>query len=102
MTGPWYEWRGDELHLRLRIQPRAARDEIVGPLGDRLKVRITAPPVEGRANAHLIKFLAKAFGVPRSEVQLVSGDTGRDKSIAIRQPKELPESAAILDSGFGK
>lgn len=91
----WYAWRGDDLLLTLRVQPRASRDELVGPLGDALKVRITAPPVDGKANEHLIRFLAKAFGVPRSAVELLSGDTGRDKRFCIRAPSRLPTETAI-------
>ncbi len=91
----WYEWRDEELFLSLRIQPRSSRDEITGPHGAALKVRITAPPVDGKANAHLIRYLAKAFGVTRAQVELISGQTGRDKRVRIRSPKRLPESADI-------
>jgi uncharacterized protein (TIGR00251 family) len=85
----WYRWDGDDLILRVHAQPRAAKDEIVGPHGDSLKIRITAPPVEGKANAHLIKFLAKAFGVPKSQVDLLSGETGRAKRFRIQAPRRL-------------
>lgn len=87
----FYQWQGDALLLQIRVQPRASKDEIVGPMGDSLKVRITAPPVDGKANAHLIKYLAKAFGVPRSQVQLLSGETGRDKRLRIEAPRHLPD-----------
>jgi len=91
----WYRWQETDLLLAVRLQPRASRDEIVGPHGDALKVRITAPPVEGQANAHLIKFLAAAFGVPRSQVTLVSGDTARSKQLRITRPSRLPPEAMI-------
>jgi uncharacterized protein len=92
----WYSWQGDTLLLTLRVQPRASSDEIVGPHGEEaLKVRITAPPVDGKANQHLIKFLAKSFGVAKSRVTLLKGDTGRDKRFAIKAPKYLPDAAAI-------
>ncbi|MCW8919030.1 MAG: DUF167 family protein [Gammaproteobacteria bacterium] len=96
-----YQWQGGRLILHLRVQPRASRDEIVGPHGgDALKVRITAPPVEGQANAHLIRFLAKAFGVSRSQVRLLGGDTSRGKRLSIDSPRELPTSAGITqDAG---
>ncbi|MFP4182507.1 MAG: DUF167 family protein, partial [Thiohalospira sp.] len=74
---------GDDLLLTLRVQPRAKNDAIVGPHGDAIRVRITAPPVEGKANDHLIRFLAKRFGVHRRDVTLVSGETGRDKRVRI-------------------
>jgi len=91
----WYRWQGEELLLTLRIQPRASRDEIAGPYGDALKVRITAPPVDGKANAHLLRFLADLFGVPPSAVELISGESGRDKRVKISRPKRLPAAAAI-------
>jgi len=96
----WYTWQGDTLHLTLRVQPRASCDEIVGPHGEEsLKVRITAPPVDGKANQHLIKFLAKAFGVPKGQVTLLKGDSGRNKRFAIVAPKKLPEATQITPKG---
>jgi uncharacterized protein (TIGR00251 family) len=92
----FYRWEGDRLLLSVRVQPRASRDEIVGPHGDKeLKVRITAPPVDGKANAHLIRFLAKAFGVPRSRVTLVGGESSRSKHLAIDSPTTLPALSGI-------
>ena len=72
------------------MQPRASCDEIVGPHGDALKVRITAPPLEGKANAHLIKFLTKTFRVPKSHITLAGGETSRCKIFRIRSPRSLP------------
>ncbi len=86
----FYRWEGDALTLNVRVQPRASRDEIVGPLGDSLKVRITTPPVDGKANTHLIKYLAKTFGVPRTRVTLLGGERGRDKRLRIDAPSRLP------------
>lgn len=91
----WYRWQGTALLLTVRLQPRASRDEIVGPHGDALKIRITAPPVEGQANAHLVKFLADAFDVSRSQVTLVSGDSARSKQLRIDTPHRLPPEAMI-------
>ena len=87
---PWYRWEGDDLLLSLRIQPRSGRDEFVAVYGDHYKVRITAPPVDGKANAHLIRFLAKAFGVGRAEVRLIKGESSRSKGVRISAPGKLP------------
>ena len=87
---PWCRWDGDDLWLAVHVQPRARRDEIVGAHGDRLKIRITAPPIEGQANAHLIRFLAECFGVPAGAVELTAGTSGRDKRLRIRKPGRLP------------
>lgn len=84
------------LLLRLYIQPKASRDTIVGVHGDELKVAITAPPVEGQANSHLIKFLAKQFRVAKSQVLLEKGETGRHKQIKIINPQQIPSLVAEL------
>lgn len=76
----------------MHIQPRARQDEIVGPHGERLKIRITAPPVDGKANAHLIRFLAGCFGVPVDAVELLAGSSGREKRLRIHAPRRLPEA----------
>lgn len=94
----WFRWDGDALTLEIRVQPRASRDEIVGPHGEQLKVRITAPPVDGKANQHLVRFLAKSFGVAPSAVTLVGGETGRDKRLRIQAPRELPAVTGITRS----
>lgn len=90
-----YLWQDTALLLTLQIQPRASRDEIIGPHGDALKVRITAPPVDGKANGHLIAFLAKQFGVSRRQLELLSGDSGRHKRLRITDPQILPPVAEI-------
>jgi uncharacterized protein (TIGR00251 family) len=86
---PWFYWQGELLYLRLHVQPRAKRDEIVGPHGDALKVRITAPPVEGKANAHLCKFLAKHFGVAVKSVTVIKGQSASQKILTVRSPLQL-------------
>ena len=74
----------DGVILRVQVQPRASRDEVVGPHGDGLKIRITAAPVAGAANKHLLKFLAKKLRVARSQMSIASGATSRAKSISIQ------------------
>ena len=76
--------------LSLRVQPRASADTIGEVSGDSLKIRLTAPPVEGRANAHLRRFLAKLFAVPQSRIELVSGEQARLKRVRIQTPGRLP------------
>nr|WP_246481143.1 DUF167 family protein [Motiliproteus sediminis] len=84
--------------LRCHLQPKAARDEFAGTHGDSVKIRITAPPVEGRANAHLIGFLARQFAVAKRDVSIISGELGRQKRVRIRQPALIPASLdGILD-----
>jgi uncharacterized protein (TIGR00251 family) len=76
------------LRLRVRLTPRGGRDRIDGfspdaAAGRVLRVRVAAPPVDGAANAALVRLLAKAMGVPRSAVTIVSGDTARDKTLEV-------------------
>jgi hypothetical protein len=86
----WYHWDGADLLLALRVQPRAGRDAFGDPVGERLKLRLSAPPVEGKANAQLTRFLAKAFDVPKARVHLESGAASRNKRVRIQAPERLP------------
>ena len=79
------------IRLRLYIQPKASRDDWAGVHGDELKIAITAPPVDGKANAHLQKFLAKSFKVAKSAVIIEKGELGRHKTVLIETPKQLPD-----------
>lgn len=72
-----------EARIRIRLTPRAARDEIAGWQGDVLRVRVTAPPIGGRANAALERLLAGALGLPKSAARVVSGARAREKTVAI-------------------
>jgi uncharacterized protein (TIGR00251 family) len=92
----WLTRHDDAVTLALRVQPRASRDEVAGVHGDRLKLRITAPPVDGAANEHLCRFLARLFGIPRSGVTLLKGTTGRDKLVSLAGVSELPEPLVRL------
>jgi hypothetical protein len=69
--------------LSVRVQPRASRDEIVGWQGDTLRVRVSAPPVEGEANMAIRRLVARALGVAPGSVELVRGDRSRDKVIRV-------------------
>ncbi|MBI1735412.1 MAG: DUF167 domain-containing protein [Candidatus Rokubacteria bacterium] len=74
----------DAATVRLRVQPRASRDEIVGWRAPGvLAVRVTAPPVEGEANRAVTALLASALGIPRSAVTVVVGARGRDKLVRV-------------------
>jgi len=91
MPKPWYCWQGEVLVLNIRVQPRASRNEIAGRVGDQLKIRLTTPPVDGKANQHLLEFLAKKCGVSKNRVELLSGASARNKRVSIVCPKQLPK-----------
>jgi uncharacterized protein (TIGR00251 family) len=69
--------------LSVRLQPRARRDEVVGERGGAVVIRVTAPPVDGKANDALCRLIAKAAGVPPSRVSVVRGHTARDKVVRV-------------------
>lgn len=85
-----YRWDGADVILQVRVQPRASRNAWLGLQEDWFRVRITAPPVEGQANQCLQAFLADLFGVAKSQVNLLAGDTGRDKRLRVIAPRCLP------------
>lgn len=81
----------DAIVLALHVQPGAARTELAGTHGDALKIRLAAPPVDGRANDELLRFLAEAFGVPRANVALLRGPSSRSKVARISAPARYPD-----------
>lgn len=90
MSAVYLKEEGADLLLRLVLQPKASRDKFVGLLGDELKIAITAPPVDGQANAHLIKFLSKQFKVAKGAITVEKGLLNRHKLVRINSPKQMP------------
>lgn len=89
---PWYRWVGDNLELRVRVKTRCRDEGIADVTGDALRVRVNAPPVEGKANRRLLTVLAAAFGVAPSRVRLAHGARSRHKRISIERPARIPET----------
>ena len=79
----WLTADNNGVTLRLHIQPGAKKTEVTGLHGEALKIRLAAPPVDGKANACLIAFLADRLGVAKATITLVSGDTSRAKRVRI-------------------
>lgn len=79
----WFQERDDGVVLNVRVVPRASRNQVDGVLGDALKIRITAPPVEGKANKVLLRFLAKTIGLPPGKISILSGEKGRGKRVLL-------------------
>jgi uncharacterized protein (TIGR00251 family) len=67
----------------VRVQPRARKNAIVGELGDALKISLTAPPVDGRANEACLDFFSDFLSLPRSAIRIISGETSRNKVIRV-------------------
>ena len=87
----FYEWRGKDLLLNIHVQTRAKENTITGLHGGRLKLRINAPPVDNKANQHIINYLANEFSVKQSDIELISGLKHRDKQMIIKRPTQLPD-----------
>jgi uncharacterized protein (TIGR00251 family) len=89
MPAPW-AWQGSDLLLRIRVRPRARKDLWQGVEGERLQLRLAAPPIEGQANLRLVAFLAETFGVAKSHVLIEAGASAKDKRVRVRGPRRLP------------
>jgi hypothetical protein len=83
------------VELSLVVQPRASRSRVVGEHDGRLKVQIAAPPVEGEANAELVELLSDLLGVPKRQVELLSGETGRRKRVRVTGVDVTAAEAAL-------
>jgi uncharacterized protein (TIGR00251 family) len=88
----YFEWRGNDLILRIKVQPRSSREGFSEILGDRIKLCLNAPPVDGKANTQLIRYLSKYFGVARQHVDILSGETSREKRVQVHAPARNQES----------
>ena len=83
MAAPWLREAGGAIVLALHVQPGAKRTEAAGTHGDSLKIRLAAPPVDGKANAALLEFLARKVGAGRTALTLISGQTSRTKRVRV-------------------
>lgn len=83
MSGGWLRKDGTGVVLSLHVQPGARKTDIAGLHGEALKIRLAAPPVDGKANACLLGFLAETLGIARSSVELIGGATARAKRVRV-------------------
>lgn len=97
MTPPWLRPAGGGVEITIHIQPGASRSELAGEHGDALKVRISARPVEGAANAALAEFMAQCLGVARREVRIVRGEKSRHKVLWAPVAPELAQQRLMHD-----
>jgi uncharacterized protein (TIGR00251 family) len=95
MNGSFVRRDNTDLVLSLTVQPKSSKDELLGDHNGRCKVRITAPPVDGKANLHLIKYLAKLFRVSKSQVIIEKGETNKHKQVRIIRPVAV---TAVFDA----
>lgn len=83
MTPPWLRAAAGDVVLALHVQPGAKKTEVAGPHGEALKIRLAAPPVDGKANDCLIAFLAERLGVPKARLTLEAGAGARQKRVRV-------------------
>jgi hypothetical protein len=98
-TSSFCSWEGETLILNILGKPSAKRDVIGKLKGNQLKVSVTATPVGGKATDHMVKFLAKEFGVPTNDITVVFGRFNVNKQLRIASPKKLP---AVIANAFSK
>ncbi len=91
MAPPWWSERDGAITVSVRVQPGARRSEVQDASGEQLRIRLAAPPVDGKANAELQRFLADLFGVRRSAVTLLRGERSRDKVARIEGVTSVPD-----------
>ncbi len=89
------------VQLWLRVQPGSKRSQVLGMYGDRLRVSLAAPPVDGKANAALVAWLAELFDLPRAKLRLVSGEASRDKRVEVAAPLALVRGRLEAAHGMG-
>lgn len=92
----WFRWQHAGLLLEVQVQPGARKDEFAGLHGERLKIKIHAPASDGRANQHLIDFLAACFGTAKANVAILRGTTSRTKQVCIADVRQVPAALAAL------
>ena len=78
-----YKIRGNDIIVKVKIVPGSSKNKIVGVYNDALKITVTAPPVEGKANKKCIVYLAKYFDIAKSKIEIISGQTSKNKLIKI-------------------
>ena len=78
----------DGIFFKVRVQPKSSKNEVCGLYEDALKIKLTAPPIEGKANKALLNFIADCLGIKKSQLEIISGHTGRLKTIKVIGNKE--------------
>ena len=96
MKEHWYYWRGETLFLKVHVSPQSRRNEIGDVSAGRLRIKLNAPPVDGKANKQLIGMMANEFDTGKSRIRIILGTRGRDKLVAIDSPGCMPSWLVAL------
>lgn len=95
MSTPWLRMGSDSVDVFVKVVPRASRSRVCGVIGDRLKVQVAAPPVEGEANREVCELLAKAARVPSRAATVSAGTTSRSKTVRLTGDDPASMAAAL-------
>jgi len=95
----FYKEDRDTLILNIRVQPNSSKNQIVGLYDNSLKIKVTAAAVEGAANKELKRFLSKQFGVSKSEIEILKGESSRQKVIRVPKKEEIVKFIERISSG---
>jgi uncharacterized protein len=98
VSHPAISVRGNAVTIRVKVHPRAKKDAITGVVGDALKLSLTSPPVDGKANEACVRFIAELVGVQRSAVTIISGESSRNKVIQIANVSIAQVEAALTEA----
>ena len=96
MSRPWCSLHGDGLRIAVQVQPNASRSEIAGELEGALKIRLNAPPVDGKANEALERFIAEKLGLARRAVSVSHGHTSRQKLLEVKTDLNVDQARSRL------
>jgi len=94
--GDWFHWDDGDLLIRLRVQPRASNEGFTRVIGEAIGLRVMAAPVDNQANASLVRYLARQFGVSKQRVLIIKGERSRTKLVRIQAPVKLPGIAGLV------
>ncbi len=96
MPRPWCSQHGEGLRIAVHVQPNASRSEVAGEVDGALKVRLNAPPVDGKANEALERFIAARLGVARKAVTVSHGHTSRQKLLEVKADLDVDQAKLRL------
>lgn len=88
--------QNDKITLKIVVVPKSSKDEIVGIHGGEIKITIKAPPVDGKANEYICKYLSKAFKTAKSNIEITKGQTNKHKTVVINKYSQIPEEIQQL------
>jgi uncharacterized protein len=96
MSRPWCSPQGDGVRIAVHVQPNASRSEVTGEIDGALKIRLNAPPVDGKANEALERFIAERLGVARRAVTVSHGHTSRQKLLEVKADLDVEQAKRLL------